>query len=234
MERLNPFDRSILKPTTAALVAFGSGVLLGHWYPPGTNVAVAAGQAIVVTVVFAGVLLAMRLPDDDQLVIRRAVEKVRSFRPGRRRGRGTIKPTSARTIKSTIAQTIKTLIASPPSRADLLLDRVADLHRRSRPQRKDHARCIPDLPFEYRRARRRLEHVDVLLRAVRRHRQTRELRALLRRDAELQAHSPPGTRPGPDPPGFPPRARVRTRVSSPAFSMTRSARANRDGACRPA
>ena len=45
MERLNPFDRSILKPTTAALVALGSGALLGYWYPPGTNVAVAASQA---------------------------------------------------------------------------------------------------------------------------------------------------------------------------------------------
>ncbi len=34
----------------------------------------------------------MRLPDDDQLVIRRAVEKVRSFRPGRRRGRANDRP----------------------------------------------------------------------------------------------------------------------------------------------
>ena len=88
LERLTPFDRTMWKPAAAALVAFGGGTLLGHWFPPGTSAVLAASQAVVVTAMFAGLLVALGLPDDDRLVVRRAAAKAWAWCHGRRGGRG--------------------------------------------------------------------------------------------------------------------------------------------------
>ena len=122
MERLNPFDRSILKPTTAALVALGSGALLGYWYPPGTNVVVAASQGIVVTVVFAGAARRDAAPGRRPTRHppgRREGAVVPTRSPPRSRKRS---PKRSSRRSRTIAQTIATLIPSPPRSASLLLD----------------------------------------------------------------------------------------------------------------
>jgi len=78
-ERLFPFDRSFWKPAVAAVVAFAVGSVLRQVHPEGGIFAVAI-QGVVITSVFAGLLLLFRLEPEDRMVIDNAIGKLRQMR----------------------------------------------------------------------------------------------------------------------------------------------------------
>lgn len=82
-ERLQPFDRTFLKPVAAALAATGVGLLLRRGWPVADGLVPTAVQAATVVTAYAVVLVALRLPEHDRVVVGQGL------RWGRRAVRGT-------------------------------------------------------------------------------------------------------------------------------------------------
>lgn len=68
-ERLQPFDRTFLKPIAAALAATGVGLLLRAAWPATDDVATAAVHGGLVLVAYVAALVALRLPEHDRYVL---------------------------------------------------------------------------------------------------------------------------------------------------------------------
>ena len=179
LERLLPFEWAMWKPTVAALGALAGGLAIRHALPPGGRAGTAAAEGVVVGLIFAALLLLTRLPEEDRMVIRRAVSKAGDL-VHRRRAAAPRRPRDAPAIGGRFR----------PRR-----DRRgrAHLHRWPRSQRQDHDGGVPHVTPRHRGSRCRVEHVDLLLRSVRRSRETGELRALPRRHAALRARPAPRT-----------------------------------------
>jgi O-antigen/teichoic acid export membrane protein len=75
IEHLLPFDATFVKPVVAGAAAFLVGVLLVTWKPVGEQLGPAIVQALIVTGVYAGLLLLMGLAPDDRLVLARVGHK---------------------------------------------------------------------------------------------------------------------------------------------------------------
>jgi O-antigen/teichoic acid export membrane protein len=75
-----PYDRSYLKPLTASLLAGGAAYLVRHWtgFAPGLLQLLVGG--VVLWVIYACVVIALRLSEEDRLVLNRLWAR---YRPGR-------------------------------------------------------------------------------------------------------------------------------------------------------
>jgi O-antigen/teichoic acid export membrane protein len=77
LERLQPFDRSFWKPTFAAVAAAIVGLVIRQLVSPGDRFVIAAAQAVLVVVVYIGLVLAIGLAPEDRLVLERTARKLR-------------------------------------------------------------------------------------------------------------------------------------------------------------
>lgn len=77
LERLVPFDRTLWKPTAAALAALGAGLILNGLIPVGTSFTAAAVEGSLVCGIYLGLLLLFGLAAEDREVLRRALERAR-------------------------------------------------------------------------------------------------------------------------------------------------------------
>jgi O-antigen/teichoic acid export membrane protein len=78
LERLLPFDATFIKPIVAGGIAFAVGLLLAAWMPAGEDLVAAIVQALVVTGVYAGLVLLFGLATEDRLVLARIGRKATS------------------------------------------------------------------------------------------------------------------------------------------------------------
>ena len=76
LERLHPFDRRFLKPVIAAAVALLVGVAMLRWFPPGTSLLKTAIEASVVGAVYVAVVIALRLEQEDRVILDRALGRL--------------------------------------------------------------------------------------------------------------------------------------------------------------
>jgi O-antigen/teichoic acid export membrane protein len=82
-ERVHPYDRTFVKPVLAALLALAAGLVLRAWIPV-TEPIPALVQASVVVAIYAGLLLAFGLEDQDRQIVGRVRDRVwRAVRRGR-------------------------------------------------------------------------------------------------------------------------------------------------------
>jgi O-antigen/teichoic acid export membrane protein len=84
LEHLLPFDSTFVKPLVAGLVAFVVGLLLALWMPVGDNLGTAIVEGLVVTAVYAGLVLLFGLAEEDRLVLARVGRKATSAFSGAR------------------------------------------------------------------------------------------------------------------------------------------------------
>jgi O-antigen/teichoic acid export membrane protein len=84
LEHLQPFDRTFVKPIVAGTIAFVVGLLMTTWIPVGEDLGVAIVQALVVTGVYAGLVVLFGLADSDRLVLGRIGRKATSAFSGAR------------------------------------------------------------------------------------------------------------------------------------------------------
>lgn len=71
LERLQPFDRTFLRPVAAATAAAGVGLLLRSWADLADRPLLAAVHALAIGVAYLGALLAIGVPEDDRHVVGR-------------------------------------------------------------------------------------------------------------------------------------------------------------------
>jgi O-antigen/teichoic acid export membrane protein len=85
LDRVHPYDWSLVKPAVAGAVAIGGGWLIRNAWEPAT-LAVTGVQIVAVVGLYSVALMAIGLAPEDRELIARAGAKARSF-AGRRRGR---------------------------------------------------------------------------------------------------------------------------------------------------
>lgn len=78
--RLQPYNRTFLKPVAAAVGAFVSTRLLAQWFPADTTLLHAIAHMACVLAVYAGLTLLLRLAPEDKTVLRRLGRRVPLFR----------------------------------------------------------------------------------------------------------------------------------------------------------
>jgi O-antigen/teichoic acid export membrane protein len=79
--RLLPYNLSFLKPITAGLVAVGTALLLGRLLPAEASLVYTAVGAIVLLVVYTGVILLLGLSEEDRTVLARLRVRVMALFP---------------------------------------------------------------------------------------------------------------------------------------------------------
>jgi O-antigen/teichoic acid export membrane protein len=79
--RIQPYGWLTLKPIAAAAIAFGAGLLTNTAIPAVGGFGNLVVNAAAVFVAYVASLVALRLPDEDKLVIRSAVRRVRRALP---------------------------------------------------------------------------------------------------------------------------------------------------------
>lgn len=87
LERLQPYDRTFLKPAAAAIIAFLLGFVLERTFPVGDHLGRLIVEAGIVSLTYVGLLLLFRLAPEDRLVLERTWAKVRRATPRRRAAR---------------------------------------------------------------------------------------------------------------------------------------------------
>lgn len=83
LERVQPYDRSFLKPVAAGLAAAACGAALIVWVPAPTNLLEIAGIAILITAVYAAASWLLGIAPEDREVIAKVVRRLRG-KVGRR------------------------------------------------------------------------------------------------------------------------------------------------------
>lgn len=76
LARLLPYDRLIFKPLGAAVLAFAPGMAIRQWSDGTLGVVPLAATAILIGLVYVGVLAALRIEEDDRLVLRAIARQV--------------------------------------------------------------------------------------------------------------------------------------------------------------
>ena len=82
--RLHPYNRTFLKPITAALFAVAAAVLLHQATAGRSNVLLLAAMALIVAGVYGAILLLLRLPDEEREILGRWWRRARKALPGSR------------------------------------------------------------------------------------------------------------------------------------------------------
>jgi O-antigen/teichoic acid export membrane protein len=79
LERVHPYDRTFLKPLAAGAAALGAGMALVDRWPVAGRPVLLASQIVVVVVVYAGALFALRMAPEDRMVLGRIWGKGRTI-----------------------------------------------------------------------------------------------------------------------------------------------------------
>lgn len=83
--RVIPYNRTYLKPLLAGAAALAVGLLVGQLVGDAMNLFLLIPQVVLLTLVFVGVLLLLRLPEEEKEVVRSVRGRLAKFTPGARR-----------------------------------------------------------------------------------------------------------------------------------------------------
>ena len=78
--RLQPYNRTFLKPTVAGLAASASALLMGQWLPADGNIFFASLHISVLFAVYAGVVLLLGLESEERVVFTRILKRMNATR----------------------------------------------------------------------------------------------------------------------------------------------------------